>query len=139
MTERYLTDEPIRTEELVREVMRDSDGACVTFSGVVRNHHRGRSVVSIFYDAYRSMAEKEIARIVDDVRSRHPVAAVAVRHRLGLLLVGETSISIAASSPHREDAFVAARELIDRIKQTVPIWKKERTSEGEEWVDWQWS
>jgi molybdopterin synthase catalytic subunit len=135
----YLTDDPISVNALTEEVMRASDGACVTFAGVVRNHHRGRSVESIFYDAYRSMAEKEIAAIVDEIRTRYPAAQMAVRHRLGLLVVGEISIAIAVASPHREDAFAASRELIDRIKQSVPIWKKERTPEGEEWVDWQWT
>jgi molybdopterin synthase catalytic subunit len=139
LLERFLTEEPLELDRLIREVMRDSDGACVTFAGVVRNHHRGRSVESIYYDAYRPMAEKEIAKIVEDVRARHPATQLAVRHRIGLLVVGETSIAIAVSSPHREDAFIASRELIDRIKQTVPIWKRERTTDGEEWVDWQWS
>ena len=135
----YLTDDPLDRQALIESVMRHSDGALVVFSGVVRNHHKGRSVVSITYEAYRPMAEKEIARIVDDVSSRFPEAAIAVRHRVGLVMVGEESIVIVCCSPHRNVAYEASRELIDRIKKSVPIWKKERTTEGEEWVDWQWT
>lgn len=138
MSAPFLTDEPLDRGALIAEVMRESDGALLVFSGVVRNHHKGRSVVSITYEAYRSMAEKEIEKIVEDVRSRFTDLAVAVRHRLGLVMVGEESIIIVCCSPHRAAAYEASRELIDRIKQTVPIWKKERTSDGEEWIDWQW-
>lgn len=134
----YLTDEPLDREALIARVMRHSDGALLVFSGVVRNHHRGRSVESITYEAYRPMAEKEIDRIVRDVCSTYSDVAVAVQHRLGLVRVGEESIVIVCCSPHRAEAYAASRELIDRIKQSVPIWKKERTTDGEEWVDWQW-
>ena len=133
----YLTDDAIDCVALVTRVMRPSDGAYVLFEGVVRNHHEGRVVESIFYDAYRPMAEKEIAAIVDDVRRQWPDVAVDCIHRLGHLIVGETSIAIACVSPHRAEAFEACRAMIDRIKQTVPIWKKERTPDGEEWVGWQ--
>lgn len=133
----FLTDTAIDASSLVAEVMRQSDGACVVFSGVVRNHHRGRSVVSIYYDAYRAMAEKELGKIVASIQTRFPDVAMTVQHRLGLLVVGEASIVIVTSSPHREEAYAASRLLIDRIKETVPIWKKERTSDGEEWIGWQ--
>lgn len=133
----YLTDQPIDSRELARRVMRSSDGACVLFEGVVRDHHQGKAVESIFYDAYRPMAEKEIEKIVDDVHTRFPEVAVALIHRLGLLKVGEASIAIACASPHRGEAFDACRMVIDRFKQTVPIWKKERGPGGEEWVGWQ--
>jgi Molybdopterin converting factor, large subunit len=117
--------------------MRSSDGAYVLFEGVVRNHHEGRAVESIFYDAYRPMAEKEIEKIVDDARQANADVAIAVLHRLGHLVVGDTSIAIVAASPHRAEAFEACRMIIDRIKETVPIWKKERGPDGEEWVGWQ--
>ena len=94
--------------------MRPSDGAYVLFEGIVRNHQEGKAVESIFYDAYRPMAEKEIEKIV-----------------------GDSSIAIVAASPHRAEAFTACRMMIDRIKETVPIWKKERGPDGEEWVGWQ--
>lgn len=133
----YLTDHPIDPRALVDRVMRRSDGAYVLFEGVVRNHHEGRAVESIFYDAYRPMAEKEMDLIVRDVEAQFPGVALAVVHRLGLLVVGDSSIAIVAASPHRAEAFGACRLMIDRIKQTVPIWKKERGPDGEEWVGWQ--
>lgn len=133
----YLTDDPIDPRALVERVLRPSDGAYVLFEGVVRNHHHGKAVESIFYDAYRPMAEKEMDKIVRDVAAQFPDVALAVIHRLGLLVVGDSSIAIVASSPHRAEAFGACREMIDRIKETVPIWKKERGPGGEEWVGWQ--
>ena len=133
----FLTDSPIDSQTLVRRVMRPSDGACVVFEGVVRNNHEGKSVESIFYDAYRPMAEKEISKIMNDVAAQFPQVSLAVTHRLGTLNVGEASIVIACSAPHRGEAFEACRMTIDRFKQTVPIWKKERGPGGEEWVGWQ--
>lgn len=133
----YLTDSPIDPQALVRSVMRRSDGAYVLFEGVVRDHHEGKAVESIFYDAYRPMAEKEMEKIVREVEQAYPDVAVTVVHRLGLLVVGDSSIAIVAASPHRAEAFAACRTIIDRIKETVPIWKKERGPDGEEWVGWQ--
>ena len=133
----YLTDHPIDAQALVKRVMRDSDGAYVLFEGVVRNHHDGKAVESIINDAYRPMAEKEMATIVRDIEAQFPDVALAVVHRLGLLIVGDSSIAIVAASPHRAEAFAACRLMIDRIKETVPIWKKERGPNGEEWVGWQ--
>jgi molybdopterin synthase catalytic subunit len=133
----YLTDSPIDTTALTSSAMRKSDGACVVFEGVVRNHHDGKPVQSIVYEAYVPMAEKEIDKIVRAVQREWPDVAVAVLHRLGRLAVGDVSIAIACVSPHRAEAFAACRAMIDRIKQTVPIWKKERGPGGEEWVGWQ--
>lgn len=134
---KYLTDHPIDREALIRSICRESDGAIVVFDGVVRNHHDGRKVSSITYEAYRSMAEKEIARVIESVRSEHRDVAVGVLHRLGLLNVGETSITIVCTSPHRGDAYEASRKVIDRIKKQVPIWKKEETDDGAIWQGWQ--
>jgi molybdopterin synthase catalytic subunit len=133
----YLTDAIIDTDALIARVMRPSDGALTVFSGIVRNHHEGLQVESILYEAYRPMAESEIGKIVSVVTEQYPDVQVAVQHRLGLLRVGEASIVIACGSPHRAEAFAACREMIDRIKEKVPIWKKERTPEGETWVGWQ--
>jgi molybdopterin synthase catalytic subunit len=133
----FLTDDPIDARALVAQVMRASDGACVLFEGVVRNHHDGKAVESIFYDAYRPMAEKEIAAIVTQISTELPDVSLAVVHRLGHLVVGDSSIAIVASSPHRAEAFAACRLVIDRVKESVPIWKKERGPNGEEWVGWQ--
>jgi molybdopterin synthase catalytic subunit len=133
----YLTDEPIDTTALVHRTMRTSDGACIVFEGVVRDHHEGKAVESIFYDAYRPMAEKQIAAIIRDVQAQRPEVAIGVTHRLGQLGIGDSSIAIVCTSPHRAEAYEASRMLIDRIKETVPIWKKERGPGGEEWVGWQ--
>jgi molybdopterin synthase catalytic subunit len=133
----YLTDGPIDTGALIRGVLRPSDGAYVLFDGVVRNHHEGHAVESILYEAYRPMAEKEIDKIVTITSNQYPDVAIAVLHRLGNLRVGESSIAIVCASPHRAESFAACRMLIDHIKETVPIWKKERGPDGEEWVGWQ--
>jgi len=133
----YLTDVAIDARALIERVVRKSDGAYVLFEGIVRNHHEGHAVESIFYDAYRPMAEKEIEKILRDVEEIFPGIALAVTHRLGHLIVGDSSIAIVAASSHRAESFNACRMMIDRIKETVPIWKKERGPEGEEWVGWQ--
>lgn len=133
----YLTDSAIDREALVAQTVRPEDGACVVFEGIVRNHHEGHAVESILYEAYRPMAEREIDLIVRDAAREFPAVAVAVAHRLGELVVGDASIVIVCSSAHRAEAFAACRALIDRIKQTVPIWKKERGPAGEAWVGWQ--
>ncbi|HKR63735.1 MAG TPA: molybdenum cofactor biosynthesis protein MoaE [Thermoanaerobaculia bacterium] len=133
----YLTEQPIDPKTVIARVLRRSDGAYVLFEGVVRDHHDGKAVESIFYDAYRPMAEKEIDKIVREVEAQFAGVAVAVLHRLGQLVVGDSSIAIVAASPHRGEAFAAARMMIDRIKETVPIWKKERGPDGEEWQGWQ--
>jgi molybdopterin synthase catalytic subunit len=133
----YLTDDPIDPRALVESAMRRSDGAYVLFEGVVRDHHEGKAVESIFYDAYRPMAEKELESIMREVQAQFPDVALAVVHRLGRLIVGDASIAIVATSPHRAESFAACRLVIDRIKETVPIWKKERGPDGEEWVGWQ--
>ena len=103
----YLTDDPIDAAAMARRLLRRSDGALVVFEGVVRDHSEGKAVESIFYDAYRPMAEKEIGAIVDGVRAEWPDVAVDCLHRLGHLVVGETSIAIVCVSPHRAEAFAA--------------------------------
>ena len=133
----FFTNEPIDTAALARSVTRPSDGATIVFEGIVRNHNEGKSVQSIDYEAYLPMAEKEMAQVVEDVRAGYPDVAVAVVHRLGHLVIGDASIAIVCASPHRAEAFSACREVIDRIKKTVPIWKKEHGPGGEEWVGWQ--
>ena len=133
----FFTQESIDTAALARSVVRPSDGASIVFEGIVRNHNEGKSVQTIDYEAYLPMAEKEMARVVDDVRAAYPDVAVAVVHRLGHLVIGDASIVIVCASPHRAEAFAACREVIDRIKKSVPIWKKERGPDGEEWVGWQ--
>ncbi len=130
-----LTREPIRAEELVAAVASPRAGAVATFDGRVRNHAEGRQVRSLHYEAYEPMALREMEAICREAGRRWPLEGVAVVHRLGTLGIGESSVFVAVSSAHRADAFEACRFIIDRIKQTVPIWKKEFWDEGSGWVE----
>ena len=117
--------------------MRPSDGAYVLFEGVVRNHHEGKAVESIFYDAYRPMAEKEIAKIVDDVRNAYAEVAIDVVHRLGQLIVGDSSISSVSAPPQPPRASLGCRRLVPPTRATLRTWTADRRPGGEEWVGWQ--
>jgi molybdopterin synthase catalytic subunit len=131
----YLTDGPIDVVALFSQV-RPSDGGVCVFVGVVRNENAGRKTERIEYQAYGSMAEAEIARIEESLRTEFRETRLVIRHRIGTLEVGEASVAILAASPHRAEAFAACRAAIDRIKTTVPIWKREFHPDGtSEWVD----
>jgi molybdopterin synthase catalytic subunit len=124
-----VTDEPLSVERLARLVGRPEAGAIVTFQGTTREVER------LEYEAYREMAEERIAKIVSEAVERHGLEAAAAEHRVGTVPLGEPSVVVAASSAHREEAFSAAREIIDRIKAEAPIWKKEVGAAGERWVE----
>jgi len=131
----YLTANPIDLAALLNEA-RSSDGALCLFVGVVRNQSDGRETVAIDYDAYGPMAESEMARIAEALSRERPDVRVRFRHRVGRLAVGDASVAIVATAPHREEAFAACRAAIERIKTTVPIWKREIRPDGSsEWVD----
>jgi molybdopterin synthase catalytic subunit len=130
-----LTTEPIDYQALTEQVRRDNSGAVVTFLGTVRDLTDGRVTTSLGYEAYPGMAEKKLAEIEADTRARWPVGDIALIHRLGHLEVGEISVAVAVSCPHRAQAFEACRFAIDRLKEIVPIWKKEHWADGAtEWV-----
>jgi molybdopterin synthase catalytic subunit len=130
-----LTHEPIAYDALTEQVRRPGCGAVVTFLGTVRDLTGGRETVALDYEAYPAMAEKKMAEIEADTRARWPVGEIAMVHRLGQLTVGEVSVAVAVSCPHRGDAFDACRHAIDRLKELVPIWKKENWADGStEWV-----
>lgn len=129
-----LTREPIDAAALIAAVNDPRAGAVVLFCGTVREHSRDRHVQFLEYEAYEALAEREMRRIAEQAARRWPVLRLAAVHRLGHLNVGETSIAIAVSTPHRADAFAAARFVIDTLKQTVPIWKKEVWADSEEWI-----
>jgi molybdopterin synthase catalytic subunit/molybdopterin converting factor small subunit len=133
-----LTREPIQTIELARRLMRDDDGALVEFRGVVRNNSRGRATVRLEYECYEPMAVAVMARIGRQIAGEYPIGRMAMVHRLGRLEIGETSVAIIVAAPHREPAFAAALEAINRLKRLVPIWKKEHFADGEIWVEGQW-
>ncbi len=133
-----LTREPIQTAELAQRLTRDEDGAVVEFRGVVRNNSRGRATVRLDYECYESMAVEVMARIGRQIAGEYPIGRIAMVHRLGRLEIGETSVAVLVAAPHREPAFAAALEAINRLKRLVPIWKKEHFADGEIWVEGQW-
>src|SRR5262249_30732072 len=120
---------------LVEAVAHPSVGGIVIFEGVVRNHARGKQVRYLEYDVYPEMASAKIRQIVTEVGQRWCVERIAVAHRVGRLEIGEASIIIVVASPHRAEAIAACQYIIDTIKTTVPIWKKEVATNGEEWVE----
>ena len=131
-----ITREPINKLELEQRVLTGAAGAIVTFDGVVRNQTKGRPVISLHYEAYPPMAVKEMRRIGGEIRERWPqIDRIGMIHRFGELAISESSIVIVVTSPHRKAAFEACQYAIDRLKQTVPIWKKEIFADGEEWVE----
>lgn len=129
--------EALSMDELVREVSHAGAGAVTTFAGLVRDHNDGRAVTLLEYEAYGSMAEKELAAILDEIAREIPGVRVAATHRIGALRVGDVAVACAASAPHRGEAFTACRELIDRIKARLPIWKREHGPDGPYWVGWE--
>ena len=131
-----LTAEPIDHAALTEAVRRPDCGAVVTFLGTVRDLTDGKVTVALDYEAYPGMAEKKMAEIEADTRARWTVGDLVMIHRLGHLDVGEVSVAVAVSCPHRGEAFAAGRHAIDRLKELVPIWKKENWADGStEWVD----
>lgn len=129
-----LLDEPLALARVVAAVDDPGMGGVVTFTGMVRRHSRGATVDHLEYEAYGTMAVREMARLVDEIEAEVPGARVAVEHRIGRLEIGELAVVIAAAAPHRAEAFTACRAMIDRLKDRVPIWKKEIGTNGEEWI-----
>jgi MoaE-MoaD fusion protein len=130
-----LTHQPIDADRLVAHAKQGEDGAVVVFDGIVRNHSRGRATLYLDYEAYEEMASKQLAHLAHEARAQYHVRHVTIVHRLGRLAIGETSVLIIVSSAHRAQAFDACRWLIDTLKKTVPIWKKETFADGAVWAD----
>ena len=129
-----ITHDELDPESITSQVTHDAAGAVVTFLGNTRDHTGDRRVLFLEYEAYRPMADQQLARVAEEMGGRWELAGVAIAHRLGRLAVGETSLVVAVSAAHRKDAFDACRYSVDRIKQIVPIWKKEFFEGGEVWV-----
>lgn len=129
-----LSDEPLSLDRVVNEVRSDSAGAITTFTGTTRKESRGRDVSYLDYEAYEGMAEQTMAEIADELMRRYELCAVAIHHRVGRVEIGDTSVVIAVSAPHRQDALAACKDAIDRLKEHVPLWKKEVYEGGEEWI-----
>lgn len=130
-----LTREPIDAESRVAAAKKGEDGAVVVFDGIVRNNSRGRQTLYLDYEAYEEMAAKQMDELASEARDRFKVRQVTIIHRLGRLEVGETSVLIVVASAHRAQAYEASRWLIDTLKKTVPIWKKETFVDGTVWAD----
>jgi MoaE-MoaD fusion protein len=129
-----LTEEPIDLDAVVADVADERAGAIATFLGTTRIESRGRTVIHLDYEAYAGMAEQVMAEIADELYARYDLCRVAITHRVGRVGIGETSVAIAVSAPHRHDALAACRDAIDTLKDRVPLWKKEGYEGGEEWI-----
>jgi molybdopterin synthase catalytic subunit/molybdopterin converting factor small subunit len=129
-----LSEQPLSLEDAVAQVHADGVGAVASFIGTTRARSRGRDVVYLDYEAYEGMAEKVMADLADELKQRHDLCEVAIHHRVGRVDIGETSVVIAVSAPHRAAALAACKEAIDELKVTVPLWKKEVYEGGEEWI-----
>jgi molybdopterin synthase catalytic subunit len=129
-----LSEEPLSLDRAVDEVRDERAGAIATFTGTTRIESRGRAVEHLDYEAYEGMAEAVMAEIADSLQARYELCAVAIHHRVGRVGIGETSVVIAVSAPHRGDALAACKDAIDTLKERVPLWKKETYDGGEEWI-----
>jgi molybdopterin synthase catalytic subunit/molybdopterin converting factor small subunit len=133
-----LTREPIDTGGIAKQLLQGLDGAIVNFEGVVRNNTKGRPTEYLDYECYEPMAIKTLAEIGRELAAAHAISRIAMVHRLGRMQVGETSVAVIVTAPHRKPAFEAALDGINRLKRTVPIWKKEHFTDGEIWVEGEW-
>jgi len=129
-----LSEEPLDLLAPVREVASDDAGAIATFVGTTRARSRGRAVVHLDYEAYPEMAEEMLASLAASLTQQYGLCGVAIHHRVGRVEIGEPSVAIAVSAPHRAEALAACREAIDTLKETIPLWKKEVYEGGEEWI-----
>lgn len=130
-----VTSEALDPQRLVDSVRKDESGAVALFHGVARNNSEGRRVHALEYDAYPTLAEKKLREVGDEVRARWPVTGIGILHRTGRIAIGETSLLVAVSAAHRREAFEACHHAVDRIKEIVPIWKKEIWEDGDgAWV-----
>jgi len=129
-----LTAEPIDTAAVIREVSDSEAGGIATFIGTTRVHSRGRTVHYLDYEAYGGMAEQVMAEIADALKEKYDLCEIAIAHRTGRVDIGDLSVVIAVSAPHRADALAACKDAIDTLKERVPLWKKEVYEGGEEWI-----
>jgi molybdopterin synthase catalytic subunit len=129
-----LSAQPLSLDAVVDEVRSEKAGAIATFTGTTRVQSRGRSVLHLDYEAYEEMAEQVIAQIAEELKGRYDLCEIAIHHRTGRVDIGEASVVIAVSAPHRQDALAACKEAIDALKGQVPLWKKEFYEGGEEWI-----
>lgn len=130
----WITADPIDVQEVMEKVVRPEAGAISVFTGIAREFTDGKRTLFLEYQAYPSMAEKKLAQIGKEIEEKWGNTKTAIAHRTGRLHISEVAVAIAVSTPHREEAFAACRYAIDRIKEIVPIWKKEHWEDGTEWI-----
>lgn len=136
MNTKLVREAPLDEAEVVAAVEHAAAGAVVTFRGVVRDHFHVKPITLPEYEAYPAMAEREMRAVLDEIARERPGVRVAAVHRVGALRIGDVAVVCAASAPHRAEAFEACRAVIDRVKERVPIWKREHGPDGPYWVDW---
>ena len=127
----HLPLDPERTTSLVRK---DTNGAVVTFLGTTRNNFQGKRVLTLEYEAFEEMALKKMEQIRKELQAEFKIEDIAISHRVGAVPIGQISLVVAVASPHRKEAFLACHKAVDRVKEIVPIWKKEIFEEGSRWV-----
>ena len=129
-----VTHEPLDSEVVTRKVVKDTNGAVVTFLGTTRDNFEGKRVITLEYEAFEEMAVKKLEEIRQGLMAEFQIEDVAIAHRIGRVDIGQISLVVAVASPHRKEAFLACHEAVDRLKSTVPIWKKEIYEDGSRWV-----
>ena len=129
-----ITEQQLNSEKITNLVRRDSNGAVVTFLGNTRDNFEGKDVIRLEYEAYVKMAVKKLEEIRQEMMQEFGIEDIAIAHRIGVVDIGETSLVVAVASPHRTEAFQACHKVVDRVKEIVPIWKKEVYADGSRWV-----
>ena len=129
-----LTESTLNPEDISSKVRRDTNGAVVTFLGTTRNNFQGKQVLTLEYEAFDEMALKKMEEIRVELQTQFSIEDIAISHRVGTVPIGEISLVIAVASPHRKEAFQACQQAVDRVKEIVPIWKKEVFQDGARWV-----
>ncbi len=129
-----ITQQPLDPERITSQVRRDTNGAVVTFLGTTRNNFEGKRVLVLEYEAFEEMAVKKLEEIRQELRAEFCIEDIAIAHRIGTVPIGQISLVVAVASPHRQEAFLACHRAVDRVKEIVPIWKKEVFEDGSRWV-----
>ena len=129
-----VTHEPLDPEVVTRKVVKDTNGAVVTFLGTTRDNFEGKRVITLEYEAFEELAGKKLEEIRQGLMAEFQIEDIAIAHRIGRVDIGQISLVVAVASPHRKEAFLACHEAVDRLKSTVPIWKKEIYEDGSRWV-----
>jgi len=130
-----ISEKEINPDELIKVVANSETGAVVTFTGIVRGRNNGKKVLHLKYEAHKQMAEKLLKQLKKRIKKQYSVSGIAIQLRIGTIKAGEISVLIAVSAPHRKEAFEACHHIIDSIKHTLPVWKKEYYEDGSQWVN----